>query len=227
MTFADRVIDYTLGLTPNWKLPKGFDILYPYDQAECQSIFSTFYKKYYEDNHQRVILLGINPGRFGSGITGVPFTDPSTIEKLAGVKNSYKKKTELSSQFIMSMIEAMGGSTSFCNHFYIGAVCPLGFLKDNKNCNYYDDPKLYKAVKPHIIDALKKQIGFGISTDIAYSIGQGKNFKMLQELNSQHHFFKRIEPLPHPRWVMQYQKRHLESHIDTYVSTLSEYVHSR
>lgn len=227
MTFADRVIKYTLGLSPNWKLPKGIDILYPYSDAECQSIFSAFYKKYYEDKHQRILLLGINPGRFGSGITGVPFTDPNTIEELTGINNSFKKKAELSSQFIMSMIEAMGGPDWFFHHFYIGAVCPLGFMKDNKNCNYYDDPKLYKAVKPHIIDSIRRQIGFGVSTDIAYSIGQGKNFKVLQELNNKHHFFTRIEPLPHPRWVMQYQKRNLAIHIDTYVSSLSDHAHNQ
>jgi hypothetical protein len=224
MTFADRVIDYTLSLTPDWKLPKGIDILYPYSDDECKTIFTTFYKRYCDDNHKRIILLGINPGRFGSGITGVPFTDPSTIEKLTGVKNSYTKKTELSSQFIMSMINAMGGAESFFQHYFIGSVCPLGFMRDNKNCNYYDDPKLYQALKPIIVDAINKQIEFGVRTDIAFSIGQGENFKILKELNDDHQFFDRIEPLPHPRWVMQYRKKDLTSHIDTYVTKLSEHL---
>ncbi len=223
MSFADRVINYTLGLKPNWKLPEGIDILYPYSQDECRSIFTSFYKKYYEDNHQRIILLGINPGRFGSGITGVPFTDPSTIEVLTGLKNSYQKKAELSSQFIMQMIEAMGGPDLFFYHFYIGSVCPLGFLRYNKNCNYYDAPKLYHALKPVIVDAINEQIEFGVSTEIAYCIGQGKNYKILQELNKEHQFFTRIIPLPHPRWVMQYQKKHLTTHIDSYVIKLSEH----
>jgi len=223
MTFADRVINYTLGLRPNWKLPQGIDILFPYSEAECQSIFKAFYKKYCDDNQQRIILLGINPGRFGSGITGVPFTDPSTIEKLTELENSYQKKAELSSQFIMQIIEAMGGPMQFFGHFYIGSVCPLGFLRDNKNCNYYDDPNLYEALKPVIVDAITKQIEFGISTEIAYCIGQGKNYKILQELNKEHQFFTRIIPLPHPRWVMQYQKKHLTTHIDSYVIKLSEH----
>ena len=220
MTFAEYVIEYTLSLKPDWPVPEGIEFLFPYGEPECQAIFSTFYNKYYGDNHQRTILLGINPGRFGSGITGVPFTDPSTIEELTGIENSYKKKAELSSQFIMMMIKAMGGPQSFFSQYYIGSVSPLGFLKDGKNCNYYDDPKLYESLKPTIVEAIRKQIDFGISTDIAYSIGQGKNYKILKDLNREFEFFKQIEPLPHPRWVMQYQKKNIDLHIDTYVTKL-------
>jgi hypothetical protein len=97
-------------------------------------------------------------------------------------------------------------------------------MRDNKNCNYYDDPKLYQALKPIIVDAINKQIEFGVRTDIAFSIGQGENFKILKELNDDHQFFDRIEPLPHPRWVMQYRKKDLTSHIDTYVTKLSEHL---
>lgn len=220
MTFADQVINYTFKLSPDWPTPKGFEIIYPYDEEYCREIFRQFYQIYYDDNHPRHLLLGINPGRFGAGITGVPFTDPITIEALTNTKNTLPKKPELSSQFILKMIESMGGPHNFFKDFYIGSVCPLGFIKEGKNCNYYDDKDLYNSIKEHIVDAIKSQISFGAHTDIVYCIGQGKNFEYLTLINNEYHFFEHIEPLPHPRWVMQYQKRNLDKHIDTYITKL-------
>ena len=114
----------------------------------------------------------------------------------------------------------MGGPNTFFKQFFIGSVCPLGFTKEGKNCNYYDDKNLYKSIKGHLVDAINAQISFGALTDIAYCIGQGKNYEYLAALNKENHFFRHIEPLPHPRWVMQYQKRNLNKHINTYVEKL-------
>ena len=220
MTFADLVINFTFKLAPNWNIPKEFEIIYPYNQEYCREIFELFYRLYYEDTTPRRLLLGINPGRFGAGITGVPFTDPLTIETLTNTKNSLHKKPELSSQFILQMIQSMGGPNTFFKQFFIGSVCPLGFTKEGKNCNYYDDKNLYKSIKGHLVDAINAQISFGALTDIAYCIGQGKNYEYLAALNKENHFFRHIEPLPHPRWIMQYQKRNLNKHINTYVEKL-------
>ena len=40
--------------------------------------------------------------------------------------------------------------SAFYANYFIGAVCPLGFMKDGKNINYYDDKKLQQAVTPFI-----------------------------------------------------------------------------
>ena len=49
---------------------------------------------------QRHLLLGINPGRFGGGVTGIPFTDPIRLQNVCGIENNFEKKQELSSVFI-------------------------------------------------------------------------------------------------------------------------------
>jgi len=74
-------------------------------------------------------LLGINPGRFGSGTTGVSFTDPIKLEKYCGIRNDLVKKAELSADFIYAMIIAYGGLESFYNRFFISSVSPLGFIQ--------------------------------------------------------------------------------------------------
>jgi hypothetical protein len=52
----------------------------PYKEEElAMRISSEFYRKYYSDENKRHLILGINPGRFGGGVTGVPFTDPKRL----------------------------------------------------------------------------------------------------------------------------------------------------
>jgi len=52
-------------------------------------------------------------------------------------------------------------------------------------------------------------------------MGQGKNFKYLKQLNDKHGFFAEIQPLPHPRWVMQYRLKTKPIYIDEYVTKLT------
>src|SRR5687768_18158258 len=43
---------------------------------------------------------------------------------------------------------AYGGCDKFYSDFFITAVSPLGFVKNGKNVNYYDDRELLYAVTP-------------------------------------------------------------------------------
>lgn len=80
-TFADRVIEFNQELNFAGSLPPGIRIMNPFrENTEALRISSEFYRKYYSDNNPRHIILGINPGRFGSGVTGVPFTDTKRLE---------------------------------------------------------------------------------------------------------------------------------------------------
>lgn len=40
---------------------------------EIFSVSSSFYRKFYTDNTPRHLILGINPGGFGAGVTAIPF----------------------------------------------------------------------------------------------------------------------------------------------------------
>lgn len=179
-----------------------------------------FYTKYFNDTKKRFFLFGINPGRFGAGVTGVPFTDPIILENVCGIKNSFQKKNELSSIFIYEMIDALGGPKKFYSKFFISSLCPLGFVKDGKNYNYYDDKKLYNAVEKHMIKAIDFQQSLLCNQAKGFSIGQGKNFKVFKALNDKHKWFDEVVPLPHPRWVMQYRRKTKATYIDEYVMKL-------
>ena len=222
MNFADNILNFFFNLKLPFKLPTGVAVLDAHQHEEVQYACTSFYKKYYNDNHQRHLLLGINPGRFGGGVTGIPFTDPIRLEKTCNIKNDFQKKQELSSVFIYEMIEAFGGAEKFYHQFYFSAMSPLGFVKHGKNLNYYDDRSLLQMIQPFIIDCMQQQIAFGLKTDVCFCIGEGENLKYLQRLNDEHKWFNKIESLPHPRFIMQYRLKRKEEFIQLYMQKLNE-----
>ncbi|MEM8526241.1 MAG: uracil-DNA glycosylase family protein [Bacteroidota bacterium] len=219
-TFADRLLDFHRLLSPDWKLPKGVELLFPFGSSETWGVMTTFFKKYYDDNQSRSIIFGINPGRFGAGITGTPFTDPKLLEEKCGIKNDFHKRNELSALFVYDYIEAFGTIEQFYQHFYITSLCPLGFVKDSKNYNYYDSKVLEKAVEPYIIQNIQQLLKDGCSSKAAICMGQGKNYAYFKQLNEQHQFFEEVIPLPHPRWVMQYRRKRKEEFVEQYREVL-------
>ena len=222
MPFAERVLTFNRQLRPDWDLPKHVALLYPYGEEDTWRAMEQFYHKYYSDEQARIGIFGINPGRFGAGVTGVPFTDPIRLERECGIDNDFKKKPELSSDFVYRIVNKWSNPTEFYQYFYITSLCPLGFTKDGKNYNYYDDKKLERAVEPHIINNIEAQIQLGISSKVALCMGQGKNMKYFSKLNEKHGFFEEVLPLPHPRWVMQYRRKRLEEFIQFYVDMLKQ-----
>lgn len=220
MNFADNILDFLFNLKIPFTLPKDVEVLDAHQRKDVQQVCTSFYKKYYNDNAKRHVLIGINPGRFGGGVTGVPFTDPIRLEKICGIKNDYQKKQELSSVFIYDMIEAFGGAQKFYRQFYFSAVSPLGFVKHGKNLNYYDDKVLLKKIEPFVIDCMNKQIAFGLVTNVCFCIGEGENLKYLRKLNDQHKWFDKIESVPHPRFIMQYKLKKKKDYIDIYLKKL-------
>ena len=220
MTFADHVLRFHQELRPDWKLPKGIDLLFPFDQPDTWSAMERFYQKYYADHQPRVFLFGINPGRLGAGVTGVPFTDPVRLQEICGIENPFHKRQELSSAFVYQLVEAMGGPTGFYQKYYITSVCPLGFTSNGININYYDDRALQNAVELHIIHNINTQIKFGLLGKEAACLGQGKNYKYFAKLNEREQWFEKIHPLPHPRWVMQYRRKRMEEFIGMYQEIL-------
>lgn len=222
MTFAAHVLKFykSLDLSAH-QLPNGVKVLNPYQEEVAFDLTQKFFRKFYSDNHPRKIIIGINPGRFGGGMTGIPFTDPIRLEKICGIENDIPRKPELSSEFIYQMIAALGGPEKFYGSYFISSVSPLGFTKDGKNLNYYDIRELQLAVQDFIVASLRKQLTFGISSRTAFCLGEGQNYKFLQALNKKHKFFDELIALPHPRFIMQYRRKRLEEFIDLYTKTLT------
>lgn len=219
MTFAEKILSYQFSLGVPFSLSNSVEWLMPYEDDETKRVMSIFYHRFYEDHKNRKYILGINPGRFGAGITGVPFTDPIRLEQL-GILNHFKKRQELSSVFIYEMINACGGPEEFFSQYYITSLSPLGFVKHGKNYNYYDDPVLLKEVTEYIVRNIETQLDFGADRSIVYCLGQGKNFTYLQKLNTKYHWWESIVPLPHPRWIMQYRLRKKNEFVDVYLKEL-------
>jgi len=220
MTVADKILQFYQNLQPPAGLPEDVVVMNPYQEEAAWQITRTFYQQYYADNQERIILFGINPGRFGGGITGVPFTDPIKMEEVCGIPNDFDKKPELSSRFVYDMIEAFGGPVAFYKHFYISAMSPLGYIRDGKNLNYYDIKDWKSLFEQYAINRIKEQFDFPINRKIAFSIGQGQNLKFLEALNKKYDLFENIQTVPHPRWVMQYRLKRKDEFIQQYVEVL-------
>jgi len=221
-TWADHITQFLFGLSLPVKPPKGIGVLDVHADADVQQACKAFYGKFYSDQRKRHLLIGINPGRFGGGVTGIPFTDPVRLANDCGISNPWPKKQELSSVFMYEMMKAYGGVTSFYRHIYISAVSPLGFVKDGKNLNYYDDPMLKKNIRPFVVDCMEQQLQFGIRTDLCFCIGEGENLKYLHQLNNELQWFKKIEAVPHPRFIMQYRLKQKQAYIDQYIRVLKK-----
>ncbi len=227
ITFAERVIEFNQTLDFNGQLPSGINLLNPFRiNADILPISSSFYRKYYDDAKPRHIIMGINPGRFGAGVTGIPFTDTKRLTNQCGISYTGSITHEPSSVFIYEMIAAYGGCKQFYADFYINSLCPLGFTISDangkvKNYNYYDSKELTSAVYGFIIENIKKQIALGIETDICFCFGTGKNEKFLRSLNEEHGFFGEIVALEHPRFIMQYKSKSKQEYLDKYINAFN------
>jgi hypothetical protein len=221
-TFAQRALDFYSRLTLSVKLPDGITVMNPYSEPEILRITRFFFWKYYSDNRPRTYLFGINPGRFGAGITGITFTDPVRLEKECGILNSLEKKPELSSVFIYELIRRYGGPDKFFSGFFLTAVSPLGFIKNGRNMNYYDDKSLQASLEGFIISSVQDQIRFGARRDFCICLGEGKNFDYFRKLNRDHGFFREVIPLAHPRFIMQYRLKRIEEFLRQYLEVLEQ-----
>ena len=222
MSWAEHLISYYRELKPPKKLPNDIQWLYPQKDPTTFKIVETFFHKFYNDGRERRIMLGINPGRFGAGVTGVNFTAPRQLVEYCGIEHPFGKGTELSAEFIYELINAYGGAENFYSHYFIGSVCPLGFIQHGKNLNYYDDPHLMTTLRPFIIKNLDRLLSLSYDRSVCFCIGGEKNFRFLHALNQQFKWFENIIPLPHPRFIMQYKRKQKEQFIHQYLQLITK-----
>ncbi len=219
-TFADRAVKYFLNLSAPGVKPSGVGFLNPYGKPEVQNTVKEFFAKFYNDNNKRIFIFGINPGRFGGGLTGISFTDPVALKKYCGIENNLGNRRELSSEFVYKVIEKSGGPAEFFSKYFLTALYPLAIIKNGKNHNYYDSKELYNSMKPLLVQSLKKQFSFGARDFFAVSLGK-KNARFLTEINGELNLFREIKILEHPRFIMQYKRKKLEFYIERYLKTLA------
>jgi hypothetical protein len=220
--FSSKVIDFNQNLNYKGELPLGFKVINPFfDNPETMVVMSQFYHKYYDDNKQRRFIIGINPGRNGAGVTGIPFTDTKRLESVCGIKMESAHTHEVSSVFVYDMIAEYGGATEFYRDFYINSPFPLAILRETKpgqwlNANYYDDPQLLKMTEDFMIDSLKKHISLGLDTSEVFVLGK-KNAVCIEKMNKKTKLFDHITVLEHPRYIQQYKSKEKQLYIDKYI----------
>lgn len=213
----------------NCSVPKDYKLINPLcseQKEDVRKVMHLFYNKFYNDRNKRRIIFGSSPSRKGSGVVGVPFESAEHLREETGIyiDNFYISKS--STNFLFEVMRKYGGCEKFYKDFYMSFVCPFGIVRINEkvrevNANYYENKELKKALYPIIVDSIKKQIEFGIDTSVCYSIGSGDNYRFLLELNREYNFFKRIIPLEHPRYIMQYNKGKMDEYILKYLDALN------
>jgi len=225
--FAEKIISFYKVVDYQDSLPSGLSVMNPFrENPDILPVITQFYQKFYSDNNLRHLILGINPGRHGAGVTGIPFTDTKRLTKKCGLSIAGLQTFETSSVFVYEMIDAFGGTEKFYGNFYISSVSPLGFTSIVKNgnevnYNYYDSRELTDAVYDFMISSIELQLDFGIKREVCFCLGTGKNYKFIEALNSKKKYFSRVIPLEHPRYIMQYKSKHKEQYISKYIAHLS------
>lgn len=222
-TFADRALDHYLTLAEPTGLPAGVSAMNPYRRPEVREVVTRFFRKFYDDTTPRVFVLGINPGRYGAGVTGVSFTTPQALATHCGILNALPPTPELSSKFIYKIVDAFGGATEFYGKFFLTSLYPLALVKEGKNYNYYDDRATTAALWPGITATVREQLQFGADRRVAVCLGR-KNETYLRRLNDEQGFFQKIVTLDHPRYILQYRSKEADVFAETYIRTLAEVI---
>jgi Domain of unknown function (DUF4918) len=221
-SFSAKALSFYKNIHVSDTLPASVEVMNPYETSLVRDYVQSFLEAFFGDSGNRVYVFGINPGRFGAGLTGVTFTDPVALEDFCGIRNDLEKRRELSSEFIYEFIQQWGGPDKFYQEFFLTAVSPLGFIRHGKNYNYYDDPEMFAVIKPFIVESMNHQLTFGARRDMAIVLGTGQNQKTFNGLNAQYGWFEKVLALEHPRYIMQYQRKRLAEYFRKYREVFSQ-----
>ena len=222
MTFSSRAIKYFSTLQRPAQPNNDIIILNPYESTKVQSVVKNFYIKFYNDFRERIFIMGINPGRFGGGLTGIAFTDPVALRESCKIENNLGNRKELSSKFIYLVAEKYGGIEKFFSKVFLTAIYPFAIIKSGKNYNYYDERTLAKKLRPEIVETVKSQIKFGANRKLVIILGK-KNADYFYPVNEKYNFFENVFVLEHPRYIMQYKLKHLNKYVKKYVDTINNH----
>ena len=170
---------------------------------------NAFYTRYVFPHKQRVALCGINPGRLGAGISGVPFVDMAFLSEL--LKTTLAMKTERSAQFFRKVVQHYGCERFYAS-VYVTNFSAFGFQKGRKNLNYYDLPN---EIQDKLGEWFKAEMELmRISEIIPCSQVVEYTLRKLQAkglITAKVH-----KPLPHPNWSAfpSHEHKAFESYCD-------------
>lgn len=226
-SFAEEIIKFNQSFDVNYNniLPNNYKIINPFIAfPPALHSMEKFYTKYYSDHFSRKFIIGINPGRLGAAITGIPFTDTKRLEEHCNIFMEEVSSHEVSSVFVYDMIQAWGGVASFYQNYYINSPLPFALVKKTKNgkwrnANYYDSSILFEALKNVMISSLELQLSWNLNKESVIILGK-KNADFIKRLFKEMQFYPKITVLEHPRYIQQYKFKERDFYIEKYLQNL-------
>jgi len=173
-----------------------------------------FHKKYVQPNTPKIVICGINPGRYGAGKTGIPFIDFKSLSKIFPDIANYE--SEKSAKFFFEIIEDFG-INKFYKSFHVTNISWYGFQhKENNiignNINYYDLPF---EIQNFLFDKFIEEMNF-IKPDTIIPLGTKVYWELLR-LKAENKLKAKIDtPLQHPTYCRVDK--------DIYMKTLTRYL---
>lgn len=222
-SFGDFVERFLTTVAIDVDMPPGISVLRPHDSVEVRRIVHVMCERFYRGTRPRLSIWGINPGRLGAGLTGLSFTDPWAVEHDLGIETAITGRREISAEFISNVIRSYGGPKQFYADVYLTAFCPLGFVKDETNINFYDDPTLQHRLTPQMVSWMHQQLEAGIRPDAAIVLGTGALRRFVEDHIRQHVPFTRVVYLEHPRYIMQYKRKSIDEYVGKYIDAIRSF----
>jgi len=177
---------------------------------------------YINKNKPKIVLCGLNPGRLGAGLTGIPFIDFNSLSQM--LPNIERFDKENSANFIFKIIQRFGFEY-FYEKFYITNISKYGYYKigSGKNINYPDLPiQVQDWLYEKFIDEMKS-----LNPDVIIPLSESVE-NSLKKLKSQGSLPYQIgERLNHPSWVMTYKKKEMDIWLDKYEKRLIDTLNKR
>lgn len=217
MNFCKEVIEFYQKFE-NGVLPEGVVIHNPISTMERRIAIDAFYEKYFDDEKSRVHVIGINPSKINNTSTGVNYTDGFALLNYCGINNDFSKSRELTADFFYKVVMAAGGSEIFYKEVFPWALMPLSITKDGSYINYYDC-SVQEALKD-IVEENMRWVSKLPSRGRLVVLGKGENLKSFKNLSGTPFGYNTVLSLPHPRWIMQYNRDKVDQYIDIYLESI-------
>ena len=86
----------------------NYKIINPYNdinKEQIKLITTKFYNKFYNDKNKRRLILGSNPARRASAVTGIPYEDAIHLQKETGIFIDSFYVNKSSSNFLYDVID--------------------------------------------------------------------------------------------------------------------------
>jgi F0F1-type ATP synthase gamma subunit len=78
---------------------------------------------------------------------------------------------------------------------------------------------LFGSLKQEIVKSVSTQLDFGAERKKVIIVGK-KNATFFKQINKEYNFFKDIVVLDHPRYIMQYKRKQIDSYLKEYIDLI-------